>query len=854
MAQTEAPHRAQSGEGPDAPEKANGNSEPATSDPGLPSLEPVTAAKVGRGFESAWTDPPPAGADEDPLLGITLSRTYHVTRVLGEGGMGRVYEAWHTRIKKKRYAIKVLHPEFARSPEVLTRFQREAEAAACFSHPNAVGVYDVALTPQGWPYLVCDYLEGLDFSEHIKRAAPLNPAVVKHIGLQVCDALVDAHNNGVIHRDLKPQNVFLVGNFADGVPLRPNAKVLDFGLSRFLDSGDSELTKTGVIMGTPSYMAPEQARGERVDHRCDVYGVGALLYAALTGRPPFKTETPQATILAVMNEEPPRPRTLNPRVPVGFEVVIQRAMAKDPSQRYPDMRSLRQALLELDLGERGSIADDDAGSEPTQMLQLQRRALDDAGMHGARLMFLIYAALSLLALFAGLTTAIVGAVVLSVGQWPFSRIETLLLLFAVVGTLLTPSLLLVRRLRKTVWDNTARVVMILHQMREAVTVGLFAYGVGALSWLFLDNVLVHFVEAPGLTSDAGLRWPGTPIVLLAAALWISAASLARIQLTQLGGWVDRSTSDAKRRMRQFLTGPLLTFVSGIGVIGFLGLGAIWRSIQITEPALKSEPTLSSDAHAAGTDEHDAPAVAAASNQVPAGATPEAENTSTAPVASSEPPRDLALATSDELSAAISQGLDGLKQLQTRYPTDPKVLRALAMSQASRSSGLSDAAMTLQRLFTLSPQSTNDTDLQYMVMQMARTQGDASRRALKLLTSSMGNVGPDLLYKLSLSHGDQRDPALKALASGDARKHFSPALAIAYELQYAESCSARLPLLPRAQQLGDERAIRILTPLATDKPKGCGPKKNLPCKATCTKQAAEYLKTVDVIAARLRAHN
>ena len=218
-------------------------------------------------FPARATDPPDSAGEADPLLNTTLSRTYRITRTIGEGGMGRVYEAWHTRIKKKRYAIKVLHPEFARSPEVLSRFQREAEAAASISHPNAVGVYDVALTRSGAPYLVCEYLEGVDLSTHIKAHAPLTPETAKHIALQVCDALIEAHSRGVVHRDLKPQNVFLVGDFTDGVPERPTAKVLDFGLSRFVGGGDSELTKTGVVMGTPSYMAPEQARGERVDHR-----------------------------------------------------------------------------------------------------------------------------------------------------------------------------------------------------------------------------------------------------------------------------------------------------------------------------------------------------------------------------------------------------------------------------------------------------------------------------------------------------------------------------------------------------------------------------------------------------------
>jgi serine/threonine-protein kinase len=808
----------------------------------------ASAQKASRGFASAWTDPPPASAEEDPLIGATLSRTYHVTRVLGEGGMGRVYEAWHTRIKKKRYAVKVLHPEFARSSDVLGRFQREAEAAACLSHPNAVGVYDVALTPQGWPYLVCEYLEGVDLSEHLRQHGPLSPATARHIALQVCDALVEAHALGVIHRDLKPQNVYLLGQYSEGVPAEPNAKVLDFGLSRFLDGGDSELTKTGVIMGTPSYMAPEQARGERVDHRCDVYGVGALLYTAVTGRPPFKTETPQATILAVMNEEPPRPRSLKPQLPVALEFLIQRAMAKDPSQRYPDMKSLRAALYELDMGGRSP-----GTGSPDPSAGLGSFGARGSEMKSARLNFLLYGALSLLTLFAGFSTALVGGVVLGAGRWPFSRLETTLALLVVVGTLLTPSLLLIRKLRKSVWDNTARVFAVLQQMREAVTLALFAYGVGALSWLFLDNVLVHFVDMPQLASTSGLRWPGTPLVLLAAAIWLSAGSLLRTQLAQPGAWIDRAKDDGARRWRRFFAGPCLTVFSALGVSAFVVFGALWRSDAFADRRAgapveisPAPPDVTSPEATAGRVVSSAPS--AELPTLPPEPTVPPQQAIVAPNS-----QDLALATPEELSAAISQGEEALSVLQTRYPNDPKVLRATAMAYASKSAGLLTAARVLRQLFSVSPQSVNDTDLQYLVQQMARTRGHASQEAFKLMATHMGSVGPDLLYKLSLSNSEQREQALAELARPETRRRFSAALSIAYELQFAESCSARLPLLQRAEQLGDDRAVRVLTSLSAERAKGCGPKKNQACKATCAAEARAFQKSAEVISARLRSH-
>ncbi len=796
---------------------------------------PASAGEIGRSFKSAWTDPPPP-TDDDPLLGMTLSRTYRITGILGEGGMGRVYEAWHTRIKQKRYAIKVLHPEYARSPEVLSRFQREAEAAASVSHPNAVGVYDVALTPQGWPYLVCDFLEGVDFSEHLKDHAPLRPSTAKHIALQVCDALIEAHACGVVHRDLKPQNVFLVGDFKDGVPEFPVAKVLDFGLSRFLGSGDSELTKTGVIMGTPSYMAPEQARGERVDHRCDVYGVGAIVYASLTGRPPFKTETPQATVLAVMNEEPPRPTALNPDIPVALELVIQKAMAKDPEQRYQTMQDLQSAIAELSLGTQAMGADNDPlGAAQTRMLAPTSAEDHNLAVKSARLNFVLYGLLATTLCFTAIATAIAGAITLIAGHWPLTRMETVLTLLIIIGTLLTPTLLLVRRLRKTVWSNTARVVSMLKTIRAAATTGMFAYGTCALIWLFIDDVAVHFVDLPGI-AGGGLHWPGTSIVLLGAAVMAAATVWLRTTLRTPGAWVD-AASGAKRRFRRFITGPVLTTVGVAWTLAALVLGTAWRhhdrtrsapvtTLRVPVPSTETpSPSPAKEEVAEATDDGDAP---------------------TEQPADEAPTETAELAPKESLQAAMAQGLDALLPLLEKYPRDPEVLRAVAYSQASRASGMNDSLKTLERLFALAPQIVNDADLQRMVMQMTRSRG-ASSGAFDLLGNHMGAVGADILYKLALTRPKQKDQALKTLAKPKVREHFSPALQIAYDLRYEKSCKARLPLLPRAKQMGDERAVRVLKLLATPLSK-CAKK---PCKPTCPQEATTFLATAEAIGKRLQ---
>ena len=197
---------------------------------------------------------------DDPFLGKVLGETYEIARLVGEGGMGRVYEARHLRLPDRRFAVKVMHPEFARQPEVVARFQREAESASSIGHPNVVDVFDVHKTPDGVPYLVGEFLEGEELGATTSSGVgKLEVPFAVGLARQVCHALAAAHARGIVHRDMKPENVFLVRR--DGVP---TVKVLDFGISK-AGSGNTHLTRTGMIMGTPSYMAPEQARGDKVD-------------------------------------------------------------------------------------------------------------------------------------------------------------------------------------------------------------------------------------------------------------------------------------------------------------------------------------------------------------------------------------------------------------------------------------------------------------------------------------------------------------------------------------------------------------------------------------------------------------
>lgn len=282
---------------------------------------------------------------DDPLIGTVVGDCYEIVQIVGYGGMATVYAARHTRLPDKRFAIKFLLPEFAVKPEVVIRFGREAETASRIQHPNVVDVYDVHRAHDGTPYIVCEYLDGNEFGNMLEEFGKIEPELAVDVARQVCLGLGAAHAAGVVHRDMKPENVFLVGD-----PAHPLVKVIDFGISKITDTDESsKLTRTGFVMGTPAYMPPEQAKGGVIDHRTDVYGVGAILYRALTGHAPFEGDDPGALLAAVLTREPRRPRTLDPSIPEDLELVIERAMAKNPDDRYQSVDAMAADLAEWEL-------------------------------------------------------------------------------------------------------------------------------------------------------------------------------------------------------------------------------------------------------------------------------------------------------------------------------------------------------------------------------------------------------------------------------------------------------------------------------------------------------------------------
>jgi len=294
----------------------------------------------------------PAAADEgfDSLVGATLASRYLIVRRIGEGGMGAVYEAKHTIIGK-RVAVKVLLEKFLAKSDFVARLLQEARLASAIGHEHIVDVTDFGTTDDGRAFVVMEFLEGEALSQLVMREAPLPVERALRLARQVASALSAAHAKGIVHRDVKPENVYLVRRAdADFV------KVVDFGISKAVKQGQGEdapdyrLTNTGLLLGTPLYMSPEQARGEEdLDQRVDVWALGVMLYECLTGEVPFRANNYLGIISQVLTHEAIPPSRLRPElgISVAVETVVMRAMEKDRSRRYPTMVDVEADLDRL---------------------------------------------------------------------------------------------------------------------------------------------------------------------------------------------------------------------------------------------------------------------------------------------------------------------------------------------------------------------------------------------------------------------------------------------------------------------------------------------------------------------------
>ena len=275
-----------------------------------------------------------------------LSDRYELGEILGFGGMSEVHMARDVRLSRD-VAIKVLRADLARDPAFYLRFRREAQNAAAMNHPSIVAVYDTgeAETDTGpLPYIVMEYVEGETLRDLVRREGPLPPRRAMEIIADVCAALDFSHRNGIVHRDMKPANVML--NLSGAV------KVMDFGIARAIADSSSPMTQTAAVIGTAQYLSPEQARGEQVDARSDVYSVGCVLFEILTGEPPFIGDSPVAVAYQHVREDPRLPSQVQHGIPRELDSIVLKAMSKNPANRYQSAAEMRSDLIRVLGGQR----------------------------------------------------------------------------------------------------------------------------------------------------------------------------------------------------------------------------------------------------------------------------------------------------------------------------------------------------------------------------------------------------------------------------------------------------------------------------------------------------------------------
>jgi eukaryotic-like serine/threonine-protein kinase len=304
-----------------------------------------------------------------------LSNRYEVGDTLGYGGMSEVHRGRDTRLSRD-VAVKILRADLARDPTFQLRFRREAQNAAALNHPAIVAVYDTGETESEsgpLPYIVMEYVDGRTLRDIVKTEGPLPPRRAMEVMADASAALDFSHRHGIVHRDVKPANIMITRSGA--------VKVMDFGIARALADGQAAVTQTAAVIGTAQYLSPEQARGEAVDARSDVYASGCVLFELLTGEPPFTGDSPVAVAYQHVREEPRKPSDVNPTTPASLDAVALKALSKNPANRYQSAAEMRADLVRVLSGQRPKAPMIMSEEERTAMLQTSATEVLPPGRH-----------------------------------------------------------------------------------------------------------------------------------------------------------------------------------------------------------------------------------------------------------------------------------------------------------------------------------------------------------------------------------------------------------------------------------------------------------------------------------------
>lgn len=331
---------------------------------------PLCGAEYDEGIGFCSQDGTPlVPQSEANLIGKMVGGRYRIIQQLGEGGMGQVYLAEHVRMKRKS-AIKIMRPALVHEPEALQRFTREAENASKISHPNVASIFDFGETDEGLVYLAMEYIEGEALSTLLKREIAMHPVVGADIVAQAADALQAAHDLGILHRDIKPDNI-MIAKRPDGTFV---VKLVDFGIARTMERGTQQVTRTGFAVGTPEYMSPEQLSGDVLDSRSDQYSLALVAFIALTGHEAFANASSKESLIARLTSRPRRLEEVRDDLdwPNSLQAVFDKALAPDPGDRYPSVAEFGVALA-------NAVEE----MTPTQTAEMYRHALGQRMLHVA---------------------------------------------------------------------------------------------------------------------------------------------------------------------------------------------------------------------------------------------------------------------------------------------------------------------------------------------------------------------------------------------------------------------------------------------------------------------------------------
>jgi hypothetical protein len=589
-----------------------------------------------------------------------------------------------------------------------------------------------------------------------------------------------------------------------------------------------------MVMGTPAFMSPEQAKGERADHRVDIYGVGAVLYSTLTGKPPFDEETPHQTVLAVMSSEPTRPRALVPTIPPELELIVQKAMARKPRRAYASMSELDSALARFEEGFVKRVGVRTLSEPPPSIPPRPGSAVDIASeldeARGIRRRAIAWMGLGAALLVVGGLSAAFGVLAELAPNRALLPSELLLATLAVLGSVFTPSLLFLGWLRRSYWNNSARMVGFVTAVRAPVLAGVAVYGIAALLGRGVDALWPHLDASAATPNMSG--WVGWAPFLFGAALVAAGGAALRLRLT----------AHSASLLKRFAGGPVLVAAVSTACAAILISGYEAR-----------DPTAATTTASGAPITAEAPAALPLATATPGAAAPPtpvtADPTPSQAASAVSPPPEKDAAPQTDLDVAIAGGVEGLMELRGRYPKDPKVLKPLALELAKSPEQTSELLRVLDVLFAEAPKEVEDRELGRMLYRAALSP-TTSQRALELMRTRLGPTGADMLFDIVLNNQELRGRARSALETADVQRNLSPPLKIAYDLYFASTCSARVDLLPQAIKDGDERAIFVLT-LFSVKPKSACPKKK-PCYAPCGKEAPAMEDAIKQIRARLLA--